>query len=256
MDYSLKLIWTLFVPLAFTACSKGNDPDFQSKIKYDVKPQVKDLLKGKSKPEILKMKYKELKATCSLETHKVTKGQLYFEPSGNTPVPVLIPENPVANPSENILTFDLKLQQLVDHDLAKDVNVRLSTAKDGQTLNVELTFKAIGFIESINVDMNKKKYIMKHTPVLSYQADYKLLHADTSTIVGKTEGKIYEKIEGLKNEIITLEIGADQYNFALECKLDSLINPEDPIMAREFANQWNEVDCLTPKNETEKALCK
>lgn len=241
--------------LILVSCSKEKDSNFQSRIKFDAKPQVKDVLKGKSKAEVLKTKYKSLALNCNLNSEKITKGQLEFETSSTSTTPPP-PAEPVTNPRENSINYDLKLQQLVDRELSKEVTGLLTAAKDGQVLNVKLTFRPISFQEALNVDINKKKYLMKHTPVISYLLEYSLLHADTSTIIGKAQGKIYEKIDGQKTEIIAIEIGIDKYKFVLDCGIERTINPENDVLAVEFENQWTEVDCLAPKNDDERAVCK
>lgn len=255
MKFFFKFLIAMLSVAAFASCSKDKDSNFQSKIKFEAKPQVKDVLKGKSKTEILKMKYKSLTTSCTLETQKITKGQSFLESSGNTPVPPPS-ENPISNPNENSVVFDLKLQQLVDRELTKDVTTKISSAKDGQTLNVDFTFKPVAFIETLNVDLNKKKYILKHTPVVTYLIEYQLLHADSSTIVGKAQGKIFEKIAGQQSEVIAIEIGIDKYSFVLDCDIQRTINPENAALAAEFDNQWTEIDCQAPKNDEERAVCK
>lgn len=254
MVNSLKIVIVFTFVAVFSSCSKEKNSNFQSRLLLDAKPQVKDVLKGKSKPEVLKMKYKNLAAGCSLEIQKITRGQLFEESAGYSPTP---PggENPVSYPNEHSMVYDIKLQQLVDRELAKDVTAKLSIAKDGQVLNVDMTFKPVAFQEVLNVDMNKKKYILKHSPVLDFVADYQLLHSENSTIVGKLPGKIFEKIEAPKNEIIAIEIGQDKYSFMLHCKLNRTINSDNAQLATEFENQWIEVDCTAPKNEEEKAVC-
>ena len=241
--------------LVLVSCSKEKDNNFQSRIKFDAKPQVKDVLQGKSNSEVLKMKYKDLAVNCHLVTEKITRGQQPFdtESTSTTPPP---PADPVTNPKENSVVYDLKLQQLVDRELTKVVTGKLTTAKDGQVLNVEMTFRPVSFQEALNVDVNKKKYLMKHSPVISYLLQYSLLHSDTSTIVGKAQGRVFEKIDGQKTDIVAIEIGNDKYNFVLDCRLQRTINPEIPAQAIEFENQWAEVDCHAPKNEEERSVCK
>lgn len=247
--------YVLACALVLVSCSKEKDSNFQSRIKFDAKPQVKDLLKGKSNSEVLKMKYKELALNCSLLTEKITRGQQTFdsESASTTPPP---PADPVTNPKENSIVYNLKLQQLVDRELTKEVTGKLTTAKDGQVLNVEMTFRPVSFQEALNVDINNKKYLMKHSPIIGYLLKYSLIHTDTSTIVGKVQGRIFEKIEGQKSDIIAIEIGNDKYNFVLDCGLQRTINPENASQAAEFENQWTEVDCHAPKNDEERAICR
>ena len=52
--------------------------------------------------------------------------------------------------ASTVQSRDLKLQQLVDRELTKDVTTKLTSAKDGQVLNVELTFKPVNFQEALN----------------------------------------------------------------------------------------------------------
>lgn len=261
VKYSLKNCFNtnfaaiLTFALVSVSCSKEKDSNFQSRIKFDAKPQVKDVLKGKSNSEVLKMKYKELALNCILITEKITRGQMLFDSasSSTTPPP---PADAVTNPKENSIIYDLKLQQLVDRELTKEVTGKLTTAKDGQILNLNMTLRPVSFQEALNVEVNKKKYLMKHSPVISYSLQYSLIHTDTSTIVGKAHGRIFEKIEGQKSEIIAIEIGNDKYNFVLDCGLQRTINPENAAQAIEFENQWTEVDCHAPKNDEERAVCR
>lgn len=252
---SFNFAAVLTCALVLVSCSKEKDSNFQSRIKFDAKPQVKDVLKGKSNSEVLKMKYKDLVLNCNLITEKITRGQLLFDTASDSTTPPA-PADPVTNPKENSITYDLKLQQLVDRELSKEVTGKLTTAKDGQVLNVGMTFRPLSFQEALNVDVNKKKYLMKHSPVIAYMLHYSLLHTDTSTIVGKAQGRIFEKIDGQKTEIIAIEIGNDKYNFVLDCGLQRTINQENPAQAAEFENQWTEVDCHAPKNDEERAVCK
>ena len=256
MKKFLNLLIVLAMTAVFSSCSKQSDAGLITEPKFDAKPQVKDVLHGKSNAEVLTAKYKELKATCSLNAVKTTKGQFSAMTTGITPAPPPVPENPISNPTENSFSYDLKLQQIVDKELSEDVTSKLSITKDGQILQVNIKLKGIKFAESLNVDNNNKKYIMKHSPVLSYLLDYKLVHDPTAAIVGKSEGHIYEKIADQKNAFVTLEIGPDQYNFVLECQLKPQINPENPELAAEFENQWAEVDCHDPKNDAEREVCK
>lgn len=241
--------------LVTVSCSKEKDSNFQSRIKFDAKPQVQDVLRGKSSSEVLKMKYKELALNCNLITEKITRGQLLFDTASvsTTPAP---PANAVTNPKEYSIVYDLKLQQLVDRELTKEVTGKLTTAQDGQVLNVGMTFRPVSFQEALNVEVNKKKYLMKHSPVISYMLHYSLIHTDTSTIVGKAQGRIFEKIDGQKSDIVAIEIGNDKYNFVLDCGLQRTLNPENAAQAVEFENQWTEVDCHAPKNDEERAVCR
>lgn len=245
----------LFSALVFVSCSKEKDSKFQSRIKFDAKPQVQDVLKGKSNSEVLKMKYKDLALNCSLLTEKITRGQLLLDIASTSTTPPA-PADPVTYPKENSVTYDLKLQQLVDRELTKEVTGKLTTSKDGQVLNVEMIFRPVSFQQALNVDINGKKYLMKHSPVIAYMLNYSLIHTDTSTIVGKAQGRVFEKIDGQKTDVIAIEIGNDKYNFVLDCGIQRTINPENAAQAAEFENQWTEVDCHAPKNDEERAICK
>lgn len=247
--------YILTCALVLVSCSKEKNTNFQSRIKFDAKPQVKDILTGKSNSEVLKMKYSQLALNCSLLTEKITRGQLQFD-TASTPTTPPPPADSVTNPKENSIIYDLVLQQLVDRELSKEVTGKMTTSKDGQVLNVDITFRPVSFQEALNVDINNKKYLMKHSPVIAYLLQYSLIHTDTSTIAGKVQGRIFEKIEGQKSEIVAIEIGNDKYNFVLDCGLQRTINPENATHAAEFENQWTEVDCLAPKNDEERAICR
>lgn len=238
----------------FLSCANDGNSDSQLKIKPVSRPQVIDVLKDKSKAEILKMKYHELKATCNLVAIKATQDQIASFSTELTPPSVPPSENPVKNPTEGSLTFDLKLQQLVDKELAQDVKSTVTISLDRKTLIAEVTFKPVVFQEFVNLEINKKKYIMKHSPVLSYSVIYELKQ-DGSPTFASSQAKIYEKIEDQKNTLVGIKIGEQRYNFVLDCQLDRVINAENNNLAAEFESQWAVIDCLSPPSDTERRAC-
>jgi hypothetical protein len=260
MKTSTKLFSTVIVLSLLSACSKKSDNDLNAFAKPDSKPQVIDYLKGKVSSQVLKIKYKSLKADCALETVKSIKGQSIEESAGITPPadqpPItdnpLIPV-PVENPTVGSLTYDLKAQAKVDQDLKEKIKTTLLINIDNQTLKVDVVIQPILFQEYLSLDINKKKYLMKYTPVLSYAYYYELIRGDLSTL-DKGDGKIYEKVEST-NKIVTTRIGEDSYDFVLKCALNREINPENPDMAAEFESQWVDINCQAPKNEEEVSVC-
>lgn len=235
------LITALAAAVLFSACANDGDSSLLSKVKLENKPQVIDVLKGKSKAEILKMKYKELKTTCNLVTVKTTRDQITAFFADAKPAQYQAAEEPVNNPSESSLTYDLKLQQLIDNELTKEIKSKIVSSLDGKILKVDLTFKPVVFQESLNLIFNKTKYVMKHTPILSYSAIYELIQDGTSTFA-TTEAKVYEKIEGQKNAFVVVQVGADKYSFVLDCKLDRSINTDNKDLAAEFESQWGVIN--------------
>ncbi|MEQ1722746.1 MAG: hypothetical protein ABL930_06190, partial [Pseudobdellovibrio sp.] len=243
-----------------SSCSKKTDNDINAFAKPGSKPQVIDYLRGKTSSQVLKIKYKALKAACTLETVKSVKGQANEESAGITPPADQPPisNNPpvpvsVENPTPESVTYDLKAQAQIDQDLKEQVKTDLTINIDNQTLKVDFVVKPISFQEYLSLDLNKKKYLMKYTPVLSYTYIFELIRGDLST-VGGGDGKIYEKVDS-SNKIVTTRIGDDSYDFVLNCVLNREINPENPDMAAEFESQWVDINCQAPKNEEEVSVC-
>ena len=243
MQYPKNLFFALTATVLFSSCGQESDTSGLNKIKLENKTQVKDVLQGKSKAEILHLKYKELKASCNLITQKMLPPQMSESA-----------EAPVENPTQSSFTYDLKLQQIVDQDLTQEVKTTLISSLDKITLKVNLTFKPLFFQEALNLEINQTKYAMKHTPVLSYTAVYKILRERSSTF-GTTEAKIYEKIDSQRNTIVDDRVGEESYKFSLDCKLDRIINTANRDLAAEFESQWVIIDCKAPQNDIQKSIC-
>lgn len=234
----MKYFLSTAVLFLLLSCIKEGGPSVEPTIAPGNQPHTIDVLRGKSKAQILKMKYDQLKATCTLNAIKTTQDQSN-EPSANLKPPVLtLPELPVKNPKENIFTYDLKLQQIIDQDLIKEQYTTLKIDLDGLFLKANLVLKPIVFQDLINLDFNKKKYIMKYTPVLFYNINYEIQRDYSLPFVGYFNGKIYEKIETQNTFITGFEVGWDRYDFNINCKLDRTINSEDSDLKNEFEGQW------------------
>ena len=115
MNLKLKMSLNIIIVLSMTtlicSCAKDDNSSLQTFDKFLAKPLVKDGLIGKSKAEILKIKYKELKLMCGLNTVKATRGQFLLNSTGTTPTPIPVQDSPLSNPSESSVAFDLKLKQ-------------------------------------------------------------------------------------------------------------------------------------------------
>lgn len=252
-----KIFLVLFGVAAVLSCAKNNDSNFP-RIKLDSKPQISDVLKNKTNSEVLKIKYKSLSAICSLEAIKILRGE--YSVNSTNPEPPNdqepIGHNPPAaieNPTANTFIYNLKAQAQVDQNLTQNVSVKLEASVDTQNLKLDLVIKPVVFDELINLEYEQHKFIMKHSPVLSYVYNYELAHGDLRT-VEKGEGKIFEKLS-TNLTVLKSKIGEDNYEFVLKCRLDREINPLDKDLAFEFESQWAEVNCSTPKNNEEKTLC-
>jgi hypothetical protein len=261
MKTSTKLFSTLILLSLFSACSNKSDNDINAFAKPDSKPQVIDYLRGKTSSQVLTIKYKALKASCTLQAVKSVKAQIIEESAGFTPPadqpPISNnppPPVPVVNPTPESVTYDLKAQAEIDQDLKEKINTKLTLNVDNQTLEVKVLVMPLSFQEYLNLDFNNKKYLMKYTPILAYKYDYELIRGNIST-QGSGDGKIYEKIES-RNKFLTNRVGQDNYEFVLNCSLNREINTENPDMAAEFESQWVDINCQEPKNEEEVSVCK
>ncbi|MBY0554690.1 hypothetical protein K2P97_09185 [bacterium] len=259
MKLSTKL-FSVIAAIAFvSACNNKGDADSNLKAKPQTKPSVIDVLNGKSHIQVLDIKYKALKADCKLAAIKSTKGQLH-ESAGVTPPPDQPPLTgnpptvvPVENPTPDSLIYDLKAQATIDKELKEFIKSSLTTSIDEQTLKVDISISPVMFEEYLTLDINQKKYLLKHTPVLSYMYNYQLKRGDMLSTENGT-GRIYEKIEAGK-KVVSTKIGDDAYDFVLTCKSSREINNDNPDLAFEFESQWANIDCQSPKNDEEKAIC-
>lgn len=241
MKIIIELLKLSSIVLILTACSQNGDTGSQEKAKFDNKPSVIDVLKGKTKAEVLKIKYKDLRAMCNLKTEKITRGQK-LNYTSELISETANPTQPISNPEVNVVVYDLKLQQEVDKDLTEEVKAELTTSVDGKSLKLEINFKPVEILETLNVRRNGKKYIMKHTPVLSYDATYELPQSDGSSVVAGAKDTIYEKIENQQNAVTAIKVGLDRYNFILDCTLSRIINDENKDLATDFESQWTVLD--------------
>jgi hypothetical protein len=260
MKISTKFFSALIVLSLLSACSNKSDNDTNAFAKPVSKPQVIDYLRGKTGYQVLKIKYKSLKAACTLEVVKSVKGQLIEESAGITPPADQPPISnnpplavPVTNPTPESVSYDLKAQAEIDQDLKKQVKTSLTLNIDNQTLNLNVVVMPLSFQEYLNLDLNNKKYLMKYTPILAYKYDYELIRGDNLT-QGSGDAKIYEKIES-RNKFLTNRVSQDNYDFVLNCSLNREINTENTDMAAEFESQWADINCKDPKNEEEVSVC-
>lgn len=242
MNNLLRQLSVLILLFVFSSCNKSGSSNSSDKIRPDQKPQVIDVLKGKSKSQVLDIKYKELKAVCSLKSEKAVRGEAVFFHENNIELmaPPADPVNPISNPTASSVIYDLKLQQVADSQLSNEVKAKLSTSIEDKTLKLGMTFKPVQFLESVDLSINQRRYIMKHSPSMSYAVTYELDN-EGSLIQGNTEATIYEKIEGQKNTFLKMKIGINIYYFSLECNLERAINNSDPDLAAEFESQWTAI---------------
>jgi hypothetical protein len=260
MKTSIKLFSAVVVLSLVSACSNNTASDSKAFATPDSKPQVVDYLKGKASSQVLNIKYKALKAACALEAFKSVNAQANQESAGVTPPANQPPitNNPptlvsVEKPTPYSFTYNLKAQAQIDQDLKEQIRTSLNINIDNQKLKVDVVVKPISFQEYLSLDLNKKKYLMKYTPVLSYTYNFELIRED-STMQALGDGKIYEKIDNSK-KILTTTLGNESYDFVLNCVLNREINSDNPDMAAEFESQWVEINCQAPKSEEEVSIC-
>lgn len=237
-----RIFLILFGFILVSSCSKDEggktpNPDANNK------PQVKDILKDKSKPEVLKVKYKELKAICQFKAVKAVRNQVVEETMGvdaealvATPV-----ADPVVNPSKNSVSYDVKAQQLIDNTLSKTVTTKLAIDIENKNAIADITFMPITFLETLDLPMNGKRYIMKHTPRLMYNVHYDIEYDRDQLITGQKDALIYENISDQRNLLTQIKIGLNTYDFSIECNLQRKINDENRDLASEFESQWVEI---------------
>jgi hypothetical protein len=236
----LTLIALLFI---FSSCNNTKKATSDTRAKLDSLPQVVELLKNKNKSQILKLKYQELKASCSLEMVDVSGVPSSELLLANNPV-VSEPNTPndvITHPTENVMTFDIKAQALKDNDLTQSITTELKIQSDLISMNVKMKIKPVEFSELINLELNNKKYIMKYTPVLNYTLNYELMH-DEANISGQINNlKIYEKIKNQNSPILTFKNADKTSHFILFCTLNRVINPINIDYQIEFEGQWAEL---------------
>lgn len=212
-------------------------------------PQVKDILRGKTKAEILEMKYGGekgvLKAVCTLNTHKIQSASgdsTAIGPASSPKPPGFVP--PVQYPAENSVVFDVRSQAEVDHDLTQDVEATLSHAFESQVLSLEMKIKPVVF-DNLSVSLENVKYILKYSPVLSYTYSLEVLSGDTSGRF-EGEGKVYERVL-THSRLAETQVGADRYAHDLNCITNTAINDRNEEFSREFESQWRCINCAGPQ---------
>lgn len=237
-----RIFLILFGFILISSCSKDEggktpNPDANNK------PQVKDVLKDKTKAEVLKIKYKELKAICHFKAVKAVRSQVVDEATAAdietmlaTPV-----ADPVTNPSKNTVSYDIKAQQLVDNDLSKTVTTKLAIAIENKNAVADITFMPLTFLEAIDLSLNGKRYIMKHTPKLMYNVHYSIEYDRDGSVTGQKDATIFENITEQRNLLTQIKVGLNTYDFSIECNLERQINDENRELQAEFDSQWAEI---------------
>ena len=248
-----SLLTILSVAALLTSCAYENDPGLQPK-NDQAKNQVKDSLKDKTVAEVLTLKYSAAVAKCKLEM-KEAAAAVVAEATAEAP-----PANePVQNPKEDELLFDLKAQVVADPDLKKPVAAKLMNTRDGQVTTVELTLKPEA--ADLTLPMGKVFYFMKHSPQVSYEYMFSVTNGKNSVKVPGT-GKINEKVETSKvvgQSELTVDEVTKKYDHVLTCSVETTVLKDSPNVA-EFESQFESVDCAQPvkkgQEELYKANCK
>lgn len=235
--------------LLLFSCSNSSR-GLQARAKPESKPEIVDVLEGRSNADVLKIKYGApsglLRLTCTLDSQKTIKTtSSVFGPmsSGVTPEPPGMPHEPVMqNPSEDKVIFNLNSQLEEDPDLKKSYQTILRSRYAGRDIKLELNFLPVTFEEQINLQVDSSRYVMKHTPVVSYRYRYEI-NWQGSADRGLGEGKVYEKIDAL-HVIGVSPVDQDQYAHRLKCQLESRLNTDNAANRSEFATQWTCIGCV------------
>ena len=252
MNAVLNFIFIASAVIVLSSCSPKSGSSIRAQNKSNPNPQVTDLLKGKSTVEKLNMKYGgengEIKATCALTSEKVSQQQApqphaEVESASSIKPPGFIP--PIQYPEQDVVVFDLRSQAEVDKDLSQSVEVFLEHEQNEHLVKAKITFEPLKIEEGVTVNVGRAKYVMKHSPVLTYQFS---LEVQGQTVPAATAEKIqvYEKVLG-KNLLAQTQIGQEQFKHFLSCTLDTVVNDTNEELAREFQAQWRCVDCAGPQ---------
>lgn len=233
--------------LTGSGCTKKTQP---SAMVRKSSPQVTDVLKNKTVPQILELKYGgekgAVKALCTLDSHKTqVPAPTPSSVETNPPIkpPGFIP--PIQYPAENSVVFDLHSQQEVDKDLKKSVEILLSYEKDNQVLNLKLDVAPLSFEPQLALDIGNTKYIMKYTPTLTYAYSLEVVSGETSSQI-EGEGKIYEKVL-FHQTVGETQVDQNRYQYELSCILNTALNEANEELTREFEEHWRCINCAGPQ---------
>lgn len=252
MKTSLNLILVLGFATTMSSCMKQGESGLQLKAKFDSKPQIVDVLKGKTNSEVLSIKYTEVSANCQMSVRKeshitvaesLARVTAVVESTSPTPEPPVGPQ-PIFNSSESDFVYNIVAQAKVDPTLAQEVSTTLKISKNvqnDQNVTAEIKIAPAVFADLVNLDLGGSKYIMKHTPVLSYTYNYDIVQGEMK-MKGSGVGAINEKVRTEKS-FATYTNGNFSYNLVLSCELQTALNTSVPENQKEFESQWSCVGC-------------
>lgn len=235
---ALKCLLILTLTVACSNAGESGPRPRQNKLQNT----EKDSLKGKSKAEVVRLKYNELKAHCALIVVETNIEGAVTQSVIADDVQTQEIKNPVTVENDK-LVYDLKIQAESDQDLVQGQAARLINTSYKLQLNIR--FKALAVLENNNIRSGDFIYLRKHTPQLSLVAD---LIEDMGSGRTSTITKTMDLNEGLQQEDLIKSIltAEKKTEYKLKCKLSGEIKEE-------YASQFVDLNCQDkPTEKTER----
>lgn len=248
VSFFIKFFSILFAVFFLISCGSKKNA-VVDRAQPQAKPQVKDVLKGKTSAQILERKYQQVQTKCTLLGKKIKNNQLVLQSKDEVTFELNfsneLNQAVVINPDKPYeLIYDLKEQVKSDTDLSKSEKAELVANLESHKIFFKIDIKPISFGDFystlVNSETGKKTmYLMKYSPIHNYNYSFELQKPDGVRVVGANENiKIYEKVKTAAT-IYTEIVGDETYQFSTECFVDTQINQNDPLK-EEFRSQWCE----------------
>ncbi len=241
MKSFLNVVKVLSVMALVTSCAYENDPGLTRK---DGKATelVNDPLKGKSTPDLLKIKYTSLTATCNLsraaKAADVAQPSAEEAPKSAEPVTPPVAAKPVDNQGAKTI-IDFKAQAVEDAALAKTIDSAALEVSDEHTKsNLKLVIKPLSFQDTLTLNVDSLVYVMKHSPELSGSFSH-TYNNGTSTLSNKgVLSTINEKVP-FSQVVLEETVGETVFEHVLSCELAGVVDAANDTVK----GQWIKVDC-------------
>ncbi|MGZ3690832.1 MAG: hypothetical protein ACXVAX_04985 [Pseudobdellovibrio sp.] len=243
MKNLFNAVTLLSIAALFTSCAYENDTPLQLKANK-ANEAVADALKGKAAPDILKVKYVNLKATCTLARVVKTDDQSAAQQADDNSAPPAPPAPPAAaaKPVDNqgaTTIIDFKAQAVQDPALSKVIDTAALEVADQTTKSdLKLVINPLSFKDTLTLNVDSLVYVMKHSPELSGSFTYSYNNG-TSTLSNR--GSIAAIDEQVPFKLVVLEetVGTTTYDHVLSCDLKGDVDPKNDAVK----GQWIKVDC-------------
>lgn len=249
MKNVFKLIQIMSLATIISSCAYEKDPGLAPLAGPDGKPASVDVLKGKTSAQVLKEKYKNLKATCELKQvvtaipappKAVTSADTQETPPVSPPIEVKPVAQPVIDPaSKDKLSLDVVEQAKLDAELKNELSAMLTLTgqpEGAAVMTADIKISPVVFKELNNQKNETTIMLRKHSPVLAMTVVLKETasdRTDESKAISMSVGESIKMSEVLK----TSSSATEKTEIVLECNMSGEISKD------EYKDQNLDIDC-------------